>query len=632
MNNGPRQAPGGMPPMRPGMGPGMGPGGPRGGGPLNARIHKQKPKNAKKTLKRLLGYIGRSKLLVICLIGIMVLVTVTDLAGPAIQGAAIDTFSIVEGKVAVDMSALVGYLIAMGAMFAVSATLSLFQGFIAAKLSQNTVYMLRNDLFKKISKLPIKFTDTHKHGDIMSRMTNDVENVSNAVSQSIASLISSILTLIGAFTMMVYYGWVMALIACLTVPLTILISSTLSKFMKKYFVRRQKLLGQLNGQVEEMVTSYKTVVAYGKEKKAVSEFSETSKRLKTCSISARVWGSVMGPCMNFLGNLQYVLIAAFGGFFVLNPVPFMRQLSIGNIQSMLQYSKKFTRPVNEIANQYANILTALAGAERIFEIMDSADEIDEGMQSIEISEIQGNIYFKNIDFSYVEGEQVLKGLDLWVKPGQKIAIVGATGSGKTTIVNLLTRFYEIDGGEITIDGVDIRSIPKDTLRKSIAIVLQDTVLFSDTIRANIKYGRESATDEEMKRAAELAKADIFIERLPDGYDSVLAESGSNLSQGQRQLLSIARAVLADPKILILDEATSSVDTRTEMHIQQAMVALMKNRTSLIIAHRLSTIRDADKIVVIKDGRVAEAGNHEELLALDGEYAKLYSSQFAGVAT
>ena len=475
MNNTPRQAPGGMPPMRPGMGPGMGPGGPRGGGPLNARINKQKPKNAKKTLKRLLGYIGRSKLLVICLIGIMILVTATDLAGPAIQGAAIDTFSIVDGKVTVDMPSLVGYLIAMGVMFAVSATLSLFQGFIAAKLSQNTVYMLRNDLFKKISKLPIKFTDTHKHGDIMSRMTNDVENVSNAVSQSIASLISSILTLIGAFTMMVYYGWVMALIACLTVPLTIFISSTLSRFMKKYFVRRQKLLGQLNGQVEEMVTSYKTVVAYGKEEKAVKEFSETSKRLKTCSISARVWGSVMGPCMNFLGNLQYVLIAAFGGFFVLNPVPFMRQLSIGNIQSMLQYSKKFTRPVNEIANQYANILTALAGAERIFEIMDSADEIDEGAQSIEISEIQGNIYFKNIDFSYVEGEQVLKGLDLWVKPGQKIAIVGATGSGKTTIVNLLTRFYEIDGGEITIDGVDIRSIPKDTLRKSIAIVLQDTV-------------------------------------------------------------------------------------------------------------------------------------------------------------
>lgn len=605
---------------------------PGGGGGRGPRINKEKPKNMGKTLKRLLGYIGKSKLLVILLIVIMAVVTVADLAGPAMQGAAIDTIKIVDGKLTVDMPAMLTCLAIMGVLFVINATMALFQGFIAAKLSQNTVYTLRNDLFRKISKLPIKFTDTHKHGDIMSRMTNDVENVSNAVSQSIAALISSVLTLVGAFAMMIYYGWIMALIACVTVPLTITVSTTLAKFMRKYFVRRQKLLGQINGQVEEMVTSYKTVVAYGKEQKAVKEFSETSEKLKKCSISARVWGSIMGPCMNFLGNFQYVLIAAFGGFFVLNPVPFMRTLTIGNIQSMLQYSKKFTRPVNEIANQYANILTALAGAERIFEIMDSADEIDEGASEIRVSDIKGNITFEKIDFSYVEGEPVLKKFDLSVKAGQKIAIVGATGSGKTTVVNLLTRFYETDGGKITIDGVDIRDIPKDTLRHSIAIVLQDTVLFSDTIRANIKYGKEGADDDDMKRAAALAKADIFIERLPDGYDSVLAESGSNLSQGQRQLLSIARAVLADPKILILDEATSSVDTRTEMHIQQAMVALMKNRTSLIIAHRLSTIRDADVIVVIKDGHVAEAGNHDELLALDGEYAKLYSSQFAGVAT
>ncbi len=607
-------------------GPGGGPG---GRGP---RVNKEKPKNMGKTLKRLLSYIGKSKLLVILLILIMVVVTVADLAGPAMQGAAIDTIRIVDGRVTVDMPSMLTYLAIMGVLFIINAGMALFQGFIAARLSQNTVYTLRNDLFKKISKLPIKFTDTHKHGDIMSRMTNDVENVSNAVSQSIASLISSILTLVGAFAMMVYYGWVMALIACVTIPITITVSTLLAKFMRKYFVRRQRLLGQINGQVEEMVTSYKTVVAYGKERKAVDEFSETSKKLKKCSISARVWGSIMGPCMNFLGNLQYVLIAAFGGFFVLNPVPFMRTLTIGNIQSMLQYSKKFTRPVNEIANQYANILTALAGAERIFEIMDSADEIDEGASQISVEEINGNIEFKNIDFSYEAGEPVLKGLDLSVRSGQKVAIVGATGSGKTTIVNLLTRFYEIDGGKITVDGIDIRDIPKETLRHSIAIVLQDTVLFSDTIRANIKYGRDNATDEEMEIAAALAKADIFIERLPDGYDSMLAESGSNLSQGQRQLLSIARAVLADPKILILDEATSSVDTRTEMHIQQAMVALMKNRTSLIIAHRLSTIRDADVIVVIKDGIVAESGNHDELLSLGGEYAKLYSSQFAGVAT
>lgn len=617
-----------LPPLRT-MG---GPGGGRQGGPMGARVNREKPKNVKQTLKRLLQYIGKSKMLIILLISIMVVVTIADLAGPALQGAAIDTIQYESGKFTVNMQAMIGYLIVMAITFIVSASMALLQGLLAAKLSQNTVYMLRNDLFRKISKLPIQYTDTHRHGDIMSRMTNDVENVSAAISQSITSLISSVLTLIGAFSMMVYYGWVMALIACLTIPVTIILSAKLAKFMRKYFVRRQKLLGQLNGQVEEMVTSYKTVVAYGKEKNAVEDFAESSKDLKKCSISARVWGSIMGPCMNFLGNLQYVLIAAFGGYFVLNPVSFMRSLTIGNIQSMLQYSKKFTRPVNEIANQYASILTALAGAERIFEIMDSADEIDEGTETVQVSDIRGNIRFEGIHFSYEEGEPVLKGLDLWLKEGQKIAIVGATGSGKTTIVNLLTRFYEVNEGRITIDGVDVTDIPKETLRKSIAIVLQDTVLFSDTIRNNIKYGRADATDEEMKAAAAFAKADVFIERLPDGYDTVLAESGSNLSQGQRQLLSIARAVLADPKILILDEATSSVDTRTEMHIQQAMVALMENRTSLIIAHRLSTIRDADKIVVIKDGKVAEAGNHEELLEAKGEYYNLYSNQFAGIAT
>lgn len=615
----------------PSMPMGRGPGG-RPGGPMGARVNKEKPKNIKKSLFRLLKYIGKSKILIICLVVIMAAVTVCDLAGPALQGKAIDTISISDGKVSVNFEAMTGYLAVMLVLFVFSGILTLFQGIIAAKLSQNTVYMLRNDLFAKISKLPIKYTDTHRHGDIMSRMTNDVENVSNAVSQSIASLISSILTLVGAFAMMVYYSWIMALIACVTIPITITVSGTLAKFMRRYFVERQKLLGQLNGHVEEMVTSYKTVVAYGKEEKAVKDFSKTSSEFKKCSIRARVWGSIMGPCMNFLGNLQYVMIAVFGGYFVLNPVSFMKPLTIGNIQSMLQYSKKFTRPVNEIANQYSSILTALAGAERIFDIMDSADEVDDGESEIKVCEIEGNIRFEKIEFSYSEGEPVLKGLELDVRSGHKIAIVGATGSGKTTIVNLLTRFYELDGGRITIDGIDITDIPKETLRRSIAIVLQDTVLFSDTIRANIKYGRLDASDAEMERAARHAKAHEFIERLPEGYDTVLSESGSNLSAGQRQLLAIARAVLADPKILILDEATSSVDTRTEMHIQQAMVALMKNRTSLIIAHRLSTIRDADLIIVLRDGRIAESGNHEELLARGGEYHKLYSNQFAGIAT
>ena len=611
----------------------MPPIGMRRGGPMGSRMKSEKPKNTKKALMRLLRYIGKSKLLIIALVIIMAVATVSELAGPALQGLAIDTISLnSDGRWSVDLKAMLVYLALMGILFAISAVLHLFQGRIAARLSQNTVYTLRNDLFKKISRLPIKYTDSHKHGDIMSRMTNDVENVSNAISQSIASLISSVLTLVGAFAMMIYYNPIIALIACITIPLTITLTTKLAKFMRKYFVRQQTILGKLNGQIEEMVTSYKTVVAYGKENDAVDAFAENSEELKKCSIRARVWGSIMGPCMNFLGNMQYVLIAVSGGFFMINPLKFMRPLTVGNIQSMLQYSKKFTRPINEIANQYSSILTALAGAERIFEIMDSADEIDEGTNELSPADVKGNIEFSSLEFAYKEGEPVLKGLDLSVKAGEKVAIVGATGSGKTTIVNLLTRFYELDGGKITVDGIDVRDIPKTTLRRATAIVLQDTVLFSDTIRANIKYGKENATDEEMRAAAAFSKADRFIERLEDGYDTVLSEGGSDLSQGQRQLLAIARAVLADPKILILDEATSSVDTRTEMRIQQAMIALMKNRTSLIIAHRLSTIRDSDKIVVVSDGRIVEAGSHDELLAAKGEYFKLYQNQFAGLST
>lgn len=581
-----------------------GPGGRGAGGPMGARLNAEKPKNMKKTLGRLFRYIGKSSAILLALLAIMVCVTFIDLLGPFFQQKAIDTFDITNGVISVHFESLKVYLIIMASLFAFSAVLYYAQGILSARLSQSTVYIMRNDLFRKISKLPISYTDSHKHGDIMSRMTNDVENVSNAISQSITMLFSSIITLVGAFSMMIYYSWQITIIAMLTIPVTITVSTKLAKFMRKYFVRQQKILGRLNGEVEEMVTSYKTVVAYGKEEKAVRNFEVESDALRKNSISARVWGSVMGPVMNFLGNFQYVLIAASGGYMMLSNIG---NISFGSIQAMLQYSKKFTHPINQIANQYASILTALAGAERIFEIMDTPNEVDEGKNKIEIVKMTGEIEFKNVDFSYIPGQQIIKNLNLHVKPGQKIAIVGATGSGKTTIVNLLTRFYETDSGEITIDGINITEIPKDTLRHLVAIVLQDTVLFRDTIRANIKYGNLYAADEMIKKAAHTSKADSFIERLPDGYDTELAEAGSNLSQGQRQLLSISRAVLADPKILILDEATSSVDTRTEMQIQQAMVNLMKNRTSLIIAHRLSTIRDANVIVVLDHGKIVEMG-------------------------
>ena len=640
---------------------------PGGRGNPHSRMTMQKPQNMKKAIGRLLRYIGASKYLLILLIVLMLAITAAELAGPLLQGNAIDAIEPVyrnaeTGEILYNYdkndtrfegistkttfhvhfkggdligreghtAGLNAYLAAMGIIFILCSILYYFQGLIAAKLSQRTVYMLRGDLFAKISRLPISYTDSHKHGDIMSRMTNDVENVSNAISQSITSLCSAALTLVGAFAMMLLLSPLMTLVAIVTVPLSIFVSGKLGKFMRRYFVRQQRLLGAMNGTVEEMVTSYETVVAYGKEGDAVEHFSTISNDLRGCAISARVWGSVMGPVMNFIGNLQYVLLAATGGAMILFGGP--GSISIGNIQSMLAYSKKFTRPINQIANQYSAILTALAGAERIFAVIDEADEIDEGKLELAPADIAGSIAFEKVFFHYIESEPVLKGFDLTVKAGQKIAIVGATGSGKTTIVNLLTRFYEVVEGRITVDGIDIRDIPKATLRHFIAIVLQDTVLFHDTIRANIKYSRPDATDEEMIAAALHARADSFIRRLPDGYDTVLDEAGSNLSEGQRQLLAIARAVLADPKILILDEATSSVDTRTEMKIQQAMVSLMKNRTSLIIAHRLSTIRDADVIVVVKDGVIAEQGDHDTLLAAGGEYAKLYQNQFAGIAT
>ena len=606
---------------------GLRPGGP-GRGPMGGRMNAEKPKNAGKTFSRLARYIGKSRITLVLLIFLTIVIALTDLVSPKLQQLAIDTITVDGGAVYVDFPLMLKYLAAMSVFFLLSALLTLIQERIAVRLSTSTVYIMRRELFEKISRLPIKYTDTHRHGDIMSRMTNDIDNVSSAISQSLTSLFSGVITVIGAVVMMLWFSPAVTLVAILTIPLTLIVSSMLAKFMRKYFIRQQTLLGQLNGQVEEMVTGYTTVISYGKEPEAVEKFSAISDEFRRCSISARVWGSIMGPIMNFIGNLQYVLVAGFGGFLMLRG----GNITIGSIQAMLQYSKKLSRPINMIANQYSSILTALAGAERIFDILDTPDEVDEGKSDITPADIHGDIDFEHIDFSYVEGERVLKDLSLTVKPGQKIAIVGATGSGKTTIVNLLTRFYELDGGRITIDGTDITEIAKATLRRAIAIVLQDTVLFSDTIRSNIKYGRLDATDDEMKRAAATARADTFIERLPDGYDTVLAESGSNLSEGQRQLLAIARAVLADPKILILDEATSSVDTRTEMHIQKAMAELMKNRTSLIIAHRLSTIRNADVIVVLSHGEIVETGNHDELLARGGEYSKLYESQFAGIAT
>lgn len=595
-------------------------------------VPKEKPKNVKATLKRIFAYIGKNRALLFGMLAVMLAATLLNIAAPSFQANAIDAVTVTDAHPTASLSEMLGWLVALGVVYLLAAIFTYFQTLFAAKLSQYTVKELRGDLFAKISRLPIKYIDTHRHGDIMSRMTNDAENISNSVSQSLSSLISGVIMLIGCFAMMLYYSWLLTLISLVSLALTLVVTRFLSVFMRRYYPLQQSTLGALNGQIEESVTGCKTVKAFTREEEICRRFNETSDKLCGVGIKAQILGGIMGPCMNCIGNIGFLLIAVAGGLFATKAFGESFVISIGTIQAFIVYSKQFTRPINEIANQYAQIQTALAGAERVFEIMDSEPEDEGGNAPFEIGNVKGDLNFKDIDFSYVQGEQVLKDFNLWVKSGQKIAIVGATGSGKTTVVNLLTRFYDVDSGVITLDGQNILDIPKDKLRGSIGIVLQDTVIFNDTIAQNIRYGRIDATDEEVRAAARFARVDDFAEKLADGYNTMLTEGGSNLSQGQRQLIAIARAVLANPRILILDEATSSIDTRTEMHIQEAMINLMKGRTSLIIAHRLSTIRDADKIVVIAGGKVVEAGSHDELLGIKGHYYNLYQSQFAGIAT
>lgn len=609
-----------------------GPMGRPGRGPRNVFV--EKPKDFKTTFKKLMKYINYRKGLFIALMAIMVVMTILSLLSPILQKEVIDSLDIeLEGY---GWDNALKYIILLAFTYIFVAIFSYFRQRASAKLSQETVRKIRTDLFEKFVRLPIKFLDTHSHGDLMSRMTNDVENISNTISQSIASLISGVMTILGTLIIMISYSWFLTLVTMITVVLTLTLSKILTSKMRKYFKAQSSILGELNGHAEEMITGYKTVVAYNKEDKVINEFNDISNKYTKTSILAQIWGGSMGPIMNFIGNLGYVLVAAVGAYILVKPITFelfsmqvVITSTVGTIILFLNSSRQFTRPINEIANLYGQILTATACAERVFEILDSENEIDLGTINIKEEAFEGNIEFNHINFSYVEGQPVLKDFTLSVKPGQKIALVGATGSGKTTVVNLLMRFYDVDSGEILLDGVNINDIPKDDLRNTIAIVLQDTVLFKDTIKNNLKYGNETATDEEVKAAGILSNSNYFIRNLNDKYDTVLSEGGSNLSQGQRQLLSIGRAVLADPKILILDEATSSVDTRTEKNIQDAMANLMHNRTSLIIAHRLSTIQDADVIVVIDKGVIVEQGNHEALLKKQGKYYDLYMTQFAG---
>jgi len=602
-------------------GPGMrGPGG--GGGPRGPMVV-EKPKNSKKTLIRLVKYLGASKYMLLSLIVLVVLSAITQLAGPVFQKEAIDNIAITETNSSVNFNGLISALVGMGGVYLIGVLFSFLQGWIGAGLSQKTVRILRSDMFSKMSKLPVKYFDTNTHGELMSRLTNDIDNVSNALSQTITAIISSIITVCGALIMMLYYSPIMTVVALLVIPLVLFVSRSIIKKSRSLFKKQQEALGRLNGHIEEMITGQKTVEAFSRTNIVVDEFDQINADLRKFSIKAQIYGGTIGPVMNVIGNIGFVLVAISGGILASKGM-----ISIGVIQAFVQYSKQFTRPINEIANQYSTIQSALSSAERVFDVMDQIPETDDAANiPFDPETVKGDVVFKDVNFGYNPDKRVLKDFSINVKAGQKIALVGPTGAGKTTVVNLITRFYDIDSGEILLDGVNITELPKKGLRSCIGIVLQDTVLFTGTIKDNIRFGRLDATDEEIYEAAKMANADSFIRRLPDGYETQLSEQGSNLSQGQRQLLSIARAVLADPKILILDEATSSIDTRTEMHIQKAMISLMKGKTSFIIAHRLSTIRDADEILVIDGGRIVERGNHHELLEQKGHYWKLYQSQF-----
>ena len=591
-------------------------------GMMNRRERFAEPEHADNiggTVRRIAVYFVKEKKLVAGMLAVVLSGTLCGILAPSLQSGAVD---IIAGEKQGILSHMLTLMLSVYLFYSIC---GLLQGLCSARLSQNVVRRMREELFGKIVELPVRYLDTHSHGDVMSRMTNDIENISTTVSQSLPSLFSGVLTVIGTMAVMLWYCWQLALLSFVTVLLTFLATKFLSGKVRRFSRKRQQLLGQLNGTVEEMVDGYRTVVAYNHQDITAADFCATADSLTKAGIKTDVFSGVMGPVMNCIGNIGFVIIAVFGGYFSMNGL-----ISVGVISAFIVYAKQFSRPINEIAQIYGQLQTAVAGAERVFAVLDEETEDKSGV-TLETGE-KAAVTFQNVCFSYEAETPVIRNFTLTVPNGRKVALVGATGSGKTTIVNLLMRFYDIESGEIRINGQDIRDVSRESLRRNIAIVLQDTVLFSDTVRNNLKYGNDSATEEQLTAAVEMSQCRDMIGLLPQGYDTVLTGSGANISQGQRQLLAIARAFVANPKILILDEATSNVDTRTEKAIQDAMHSIMQGRTSIVIAHRLSTIRDSDLIVVMERGEIAERGSHEELLAKKGRYYELYMTQYAGFAT
>jgi ATP-binding cassette subfamily B multidrug efflux pump len=608
---------------------------PGGGHGHFRRAPVEKAKDFKGTLKRLLMFLKPHRFKLYTVIVLSVLSTAFSIMSPKIMGKV--TTELFEGVLAkhkgipgagIDFSYIANILFVLVALYLISAVFNYLQQYIMVDVAQNTVFQMRSEINDKLSKLPLKFYDSHTHGEILSRVTNDVDIISSSLGESFSQVITAIVMLVGIIVMMLTISPVMTLMVCFVIiPLSFIVTKYVTFRSQKYFVQQQRVLGELNGHVEEMYTGHQIVKAFGMEENSINKFNQLNEDLYDSGWKAQFMSGVIMPLMNLINNLGYVVVCVIGGIYVMK-----RVITIGDMQAFIQYSKQFTRPISQTAS-IANIFQAIvASAERVFEVLDEPEEEPDSPEAKVIEFPRGDVQLQNVKFGYTEDVTVIDNMNIDVEKGQTIAIVGPTGAGKTTLVNLLMRFYEIEAGKITIDGMDIKEIKRGELRSIFGMVLQDAWLFNGTIRENIAYGNAGATDEEIVRAAKAAHADHFIRTLPGGYDTILKEDASNISQGQKQLLTIARAILADPAILILDEATSSVDTRTELLIQKAMTRLMHGRTSFVIAHRLSTIREADIILVMHNGRVIEKGTHAELLEDGGFYADLYYSQFAGGAS
>ena len=593
----------------------------------NRNQKKQKPKNTKATAKRLFSYLEQEKHKIAAAFVCVLVSSASTLCGsyllrPIINGL-IDSTKTSQQKI----TSLMAGLALMAVVYVLGVGATYLQGRIMISVSQGTLKRIRERLFRKVQKLPVRYFDTNPTGDIMSRFTNDVDIIGEMLNSTLVQIFSGTITLIGTLALMLYTNWVLAVVTIVVSPIIAKIGTAIAGKSRKYFMKQQTDLGKVNGYIEETVTGQKVVKVFNYEENVVNEFSELNQSLRNSQVKAQFISGIMGPCMNAMSQVNYTLTACVGSIIAFasrwgGGVPFSA-LDIGGLTVFVNYSRQFSRPINELAQQVTNIMSALAGAERVFNVMDEAEEIDDGKKLV-LDKVHGDVLVEGVTFGYNPDKTILKDVSVFAHPGQKIALVGSTGAGKTTITNLITRFYNINKGKITIDGVDIKDISLECLRENIAMVLQDTHLFTGTIMENIRYGRLSATDEEVRQAAKTSCADMFIKNMPEGYDTMLKGDGSNLSQGQRQLLNIARAALSKAPILVLDEATSSVDTRTEKHINEGMDALMEDRTTFVIAHRLSTIRNADAIMVLENGEIIERGTHEELLEKKGRYFELYT--------